>query len=224
MRAVRILGGLLLVIAMLAGVAWWVAGRWTPPRDAYAIQGIDVSDANGAIDWAMVRARDVDFAYARATIGADRRDARFDEYWSGLTGAGIRRGAVHGFSLCARADAQAGAYAAMVPRDPAALPAAIDLDFDEACPARPAREVVLDQLRELASIIETHSGKPVILRLSPAFEREYRVSEAIPRPLWAMRDFREPDYMARPWRLWRSNDLRRVDGIDGPVNWNVVAP
>jgi len=24
--------------------------------------------------------------------------------------------------------------------------------------------------------------------------------------------------------MWRASDMRRVGGIDGPVNWNVVRP
>jgi lysozyme len=33
----------------------------------------------------------------------------------------------------------------------------------------------------------------------------------------------KPDYTARPWRMWRASDFRRIDGIEGPVNWDVVA-
>ena len=33
-----------------------------------------------------------------------------------------------------------------------------------------------------------------------------------------------PGYPAREWRLWRASDLRRIDGIEEPVNWDVVAP
>lgn len=223
MRAVRFLAWAL-ALALIGGSAWWAAGRWAPARTAYAVQGIDVSDANGAVDWAMVKARDVDFVYLRATAGTDLRDMAFPGHWASVAGAGIRRGAIHVFSLCGPAAGQAGAFAATVPRDPDALPAAIDLDFHDDCPARPARQVVLDSIRQLAAGIETHSGKPVMLRVSRAFETEYRVSEAIPRPLWVAGDFFEPDYAARPWRMWRSSRLRRIDGIDGPVNWDVVAP
>jgi lysozyme len=224
MRALRILGWLVLIAGIVAGGGWWFAGRWTPSRTDYALQGIDVSEANGAIDWPMVKARDVDFAYARATAGVDMRDAMFPDYWSGMAESGVRRGAVHVFSLCRRAMDQAGAFVATVPRDPGALPTAVDLDFHEDCPARPERGVVLDELRQFAAVVETHSGKPVILRATRAFEEHYRVSEAIPRPIWSIGDFFEPDYAARPWRMWRSNSLRRIDGIAGPVNWNVVAP
>lgn len=224
MKRLRVLGALLLAAVLVAAIAWWQAGRWAPPRSAYALQGIDISAASGEIDWAMVKARDVDFAYLAATAGADARDAAFLRHWAQAEEAGIRRGAIHIFSLCAGAAAQAGAFAAVVPRDPRALPAAIDLDFHDDCPARPERQVLLDNLRQLASLIETHSGKAVVLRIAPAFESEYQVSEAIPRSLWVERNFLNPDYTARPWRIWRSSSLRRIDGIERPVNWNVVAP
>lgn len=216
-------GIIALILAIAGMVGWRFAANWTPSRADYAVQGIDVSDANGAVDWAMVKARDVDFAYARATAG-EVRDARFPENWAGIDGAGIRRGALHIFSLCGTAAAQAGAFVATVPRDPAALPAAIDLDFHPDCPARPTREIALEEIRRVAAVIETHSGKPAILRVAPAFEERYRVSEAIPRPLWAVGNFLAPNYSTRPWRMWRSSDIHRIEGIEGRVNWNVVAP
>lgn len=224
MKVLRILLGTAVLIAILVAGAWAYAARWTPTRGHYAVQGIDVSAENGPIDWAMVKARDVDFAYVRATSGSDTRDAHFVENWAAIAQAGIRRGGLHVFSLCATATAQAGAFVAMVPRDPDALPAAIDLDFHPDCPARPARGVVLDEVRQMAAVVEMHSGKPVVLRVSPDFESAYGIAEAIPRPIWVVGNFRTPDYAGRPWRMWRANTLRRIDGIDGAVNWNVVAP
>lgn len=204
--------------------AWRFAVNWAPPRTDYAVQGIDVSEASGEVDWATVKANDVDFAYARATEGKAARDARFAQNWAGIEDAGLRRGAIHVFSLCNPADEQAGTFVATVPRDPEALPAAIDLSFQESCPARPSREVVLTEIRRLASVIETHSGKPTILRIAPEFEAQYLVSGAIPRPLWSKGFLRAPDYFGRPWAMWQSSTIRRIEGIERPVNWNVVAP
>lgn len=216
------------IIALILGIAgmlgWRFAVNWAPARTDYAVQGIDVSETSGAIDWATVKATDVDFAYARATEGAATRDANFAQNWAGIESTGLRRGAIHVFSLCGAADEQAGAFVATVPRDPDALPAAIDLAFHENCPARPSRDVVLTEIRRLASVIETHSGKPAILRVSPEFEAQYQVSGAIPRPLWSIGFFRTPEYFARPWAMWQSSAIRRIDGIEQPVNWNVVAP
>lgn len=225
MRRGLIWGGIILVILAVAAVfGWRFAVNWAPPRTDYAVQGIDVSDTSGAIDWAMVKARDVDFAYARATAGTALRDTRFTANWAGAGEAQIRRGAIHVFSLCAPAEEQAGAFVATVPRDAGALPAAIDLSFQEDCPARPARDVVLTEIRRLAATIETHSGKPAILRLAPDFEAQYQVSGAIPRPLWSIGFYRKPDYLARPWTMWQSSTIRRIEGVERPVNWNVVAP
>jgi len=225
LRRGLIWAGIITLILGIAGLfGWRFAVNWTPARTDYAVQGIDVSDANGAVDWLTVKAMDVDFAYARATEGTAARDASFAQNWAGIESAGLRRGAIHVFSLCGPAEEQAGAFVATVPRDPDALPAAIDLAFHESCPARPSREVVLTEIRRLAAVIETHSGKPTILRVAPAFEEQYQVSGAIPRPLWSTGLFREPEYFARPWAMWQSSTIRRIDGIEQPVNWNVVAP
>lgn len=213
-----------MILAVAGLFGWRFAVDWAPSRSQYAVQGIDVSAESGPIDWAMVKARDVDFVYARATSGTASRDPSFTANWAGAGDAQIRRGAIHAFSLCGTAEEQAGAFVATVPRDPEALPAAIDLSFHEDCPARPSREVVLAEIRRLAATIETHSGKPAMLRIAPAFEEQYQVSGAIPRPLWSIGFYRPPDYLARRWAMWQSSAIRRIDGIEGPVNWNVVAP
>jgi len=225
LRRGLIWAGIITLILAITGIfGWRFAVNWAPARAQYAVQGIDVSEGSGAIDWAMVKAMDVDFAYARATEGSVTRDSSFAQNWAGIEGAGLRRGAMHVFSLCSPAGEQAGAFVATVPRDPNALPVAIDLALHEDCPARPAREVVLAEIRRLAAVIETHSGKPAILRIAPEFEEQYQVSGAIPRPLWSTGFYRSPDYFTRPWAMWQSSTIRRIDGVERPVNWNVVAP
>ena len=72
-------------------------------------------------------------------------------------------------------------------------------------------------------MVEAHSERPVILLVSRAFEAQYRVTEALDRPVWSAQNFFPPDYAARPWRMWRANDMRRIDGVNGPINWDVVA-
>ena len=140
MRRGLIWAGFVLSLAIAGGATWMFATGWAPSRATYAVQGIDVSEANGAIDWTAMKAQEVDFAYARATAGVGTRDASFAANWAGMTEAGVRRGAIHVFSLCGSAAEQADAFVTTVPRDPAALPAAIDLSFHEDCPARPARQ------------------------------------------------------------------------------------
>jgi len=216
--------GALGIALVLIGAAGWIFLLSWRPSDKYSFQGIDVSDDQGAIEWPTVKAGGADFAYLRATFGADGRDDRFAAYWSDAHAAGLRRGAIHVYSLCRLAADQANNFNTTVPRAEDALPPAVEIDFDEDCESRPARGVVLDELRRFLTMVETHSGKPALIKVSKRFEAAYRVTEAIPRTVWAVQDFFPPDYAARPWRMWQASDMRRIEGIDGPVRWDVVAP
>jgi len=221
------LGRFVLIAAALAlsGVAaWQYATRWHPSVERYPVQGVDVDASAGAIEWNTVAAAGADFAYVVATRGANQRDPAFEANWRGVDAAGMRRGAVHVYSFCQPAREQANAFNTFVPADADALPVAIDIAYDAGCAARPERAALVADLRTLAATIEAHMRKPVLLRVARAVESDYQISAALPRNLWATGNFLAPSYAARAWRLWRASDMRRVDGIDGPANWDVAAP
>lgn len=221
------LGRVVVIIVALGalGVAGWrYASHWHPAVEKYPVQGVDISEANGAVEWPVVAGAGADFAYAVATHGALRRDARFEENWRGIAAAGLRRGAVAVWSLCEPAVDQANKFNTIVPQEADALPAAIDLDYAEGCDTRPERAGLIEDLRQGAALIESHMGKPVLLRISRRVEKDYDLASALPRTIWASANFLAPDYATRPWRMWRASDMRRIDGIEGPVNWDVAAP
>lgn len=222
-RRVEIGGALVIVVGLAVIVAWTLALSWRP-SDGYRFQGVDVSAANGAIDWWTVKKGGADFAYLRATGGTDGRDDRFEANWAGVYEAGLRRGATHAYSICRLAADQANNFNTTVPRTEEALPAAVELDFVADCPSRPERAIVLDELRRFLTMVEAHTGKPVLLKISKRFDAAYGVTAAIPRPVWAVQDFFPPDYPARRWRMWQASDMRRIDGVEGAVHWDVVAP
>ncbi|OWK28210.1 GH25 family lysozyme [Sphingomonas mucosissima] len=211
------------VLAVLGAFAWREAVRWRPASETFAVQGVDVGEANGPVEWKVVAGAGADFAYANATYGARRRDRRFEENWQNMAAAGLRRGAVHVWSLCEPGVDQANAFNTMVPREDDALPVVIDFDYAEGCGTRPERQALIDDVKHAATLIEAHTGKPVLLRVSRAFEDDYELSGAVPRPIWATGNFFKPYYAARPWRMWRASNIHRIDGIVGPVNWNVAA-
>jgi lysozyme len=222
-RRIGRIGALGIVLALAGVVAWTFALSWRP-SSKYIFQGVDVSEDQGVVEWPTVKAGGADFAYLRATYGADGRDRLFASNWANVYATGMRRGALHIYSLCRLATDQANNFNTTVPRMTDALPPAVEVDFDDDCQSRPQRNVVLGELRRFMSMVESHSGKPALLKISKRFETAYQVSEAIPRTIWAVQDFFPPDYTARPWRMWQANDMRRIDGIDGAVRWNVVAP
>lgn len=216
---------LLLALTGIAAIAGWgSATRWAPSTGRYPLQGIDLGENPSLVEWPTVRAAGADFAYIVATAGADRRDPGFEANWTALPEAGMRRGAVHLYSLCQRGSDQANAFNLVVPAAGDALPAAVDLTFREDCAARPDRAALVGEIEQFARMVETHTGKSVLLRVGRALERRYHLTQAIDRPVWAIGEAFPPGYAARPWRLWRASDIRRIGGIEGPVNWDVVAP
>lgn len=223
-RRVGTAGASAVVLGLIGVIGWTFAISWRPSTDVYPLQGVDVTEAQGTPDWQVVRAGGVDFVYLRATSGADYRDTHFAENWRQVYAAGLRRGAIHVFSFCRLAVDQANNFVVTVPRVSDALPAAIDIDFAGDCDARPDRAVIVGEVGRFLKIAETHTGTPMLLMISKRVDAAYHLSAEFERPEWSVGNFFPPEYAAKPWRMWRASDMRRVEGLPGPVNWDVVAP
>jgi lysozyme len=209
-------------LAALAGGIYAYALQWRPSPASYPLQGVDVSHHQGEIHWPSIKAAGADFAYIKATEGGTHRDTRFGENWVGAQDAGLRHGAYHYYTLCRPAAEQATNFIATVPREAEALPPAVDLEFGGNCAARPDRETLVGELKIFLEMIEAHAGKPAILYVTREFEDEYAVSRAIDRTLWLRRLFLAPNYGERPWVMWQASSIRRIEGVEGPIDWNVV--
>src|SRR3954466_3468804 len=159
-------------------------GGWHPSERRYPYQGVDVSHHQGHIAWAKLRRQGVDFAYIKATEGADHVDRRFSINWRAAHSAGIRRGAYHFFTLCRSGRDQAAHFMRYVPTEAAALPPAVDLEFPGNCHHRPSQAKFHKELGDFLRIVEARYGKRAVLYLTRRFDRHYRVSANFERPLW----------------------------------------
>lgn len=223
-RFLRRTAGLILLAVLLAGLALWGAARWTPNRDLYPLQGVTISADNGEVHWGSIKAAGADFAYVAATDGASGVDPMFARNLAGAREVGIQAGAIHRYSLCQLATDQAANFIRHVPRRADALPAVVWLDYDDRCPDRPTRALLLSELATFLAQIEAHTGKRSLIAPGPSFESDYRVTQGIARTTWLRRDFFEPDYGAHPWAMWQANHYIRLTGADGTVGWNVLRP
>jgi lysozyme len=223
-RFLRRTAGLILLAVLLAGLALWWAARWTPNRDLYPLQGVTISADNGEVHWGSIKAAGADFAYIAATDGASGVDPMFARNLAGAREVGIQAGAIHRYSLSQLATDQAANFIRHVPRRADALPAVVWLDYDDRCPDRPTRALLLSELATFLAQIEAHTGKRSLIAPGPSFESDYRVTQGIARTTWLRRDFFEPDYGAHPWAMWQANHYIRLTGADGTVGWNVLRP
>lgn len=226
----RIAAVLLLVALVGGGWAWWHLHHWQPERAAYQMQGVEIGSQDaegddGQVDWRALKAIGANFAYLDASASAFARDPRFSANLEGARAAKLQVGAVHRYDPCQPAEKQAANFVTVVPRDGAMLPPAVELDMlADTCPLKVSDAAIESELTTFLNQVETHAGKPAILKLSKAFEDRYHIAARIDRNLWLQRDRFEPDYAGRPWTLWTANKALENEASGEPVRWVVVQP
>jgi lysozyme len=220
----RLLAALLLVALVGGGIAWWHLHHWRPDRGAYPVQGVEAGGEEEPVDWRAVKAIGADFAYLDASASAFARDPAFVRNLEEARDAGLQVGAVHRYDPCQPADKQAANFVTVVPRDARLLPPAVELDrVGDDCPMKVGEAAIESELTTFLNQIETHTGKPALLKVTARFEDRYGIAARIDRNLWLVRDRFQPDYAGRPWTLWTANGAFDSDAGE-PLRWVVVQP
>ncbi len=215
-----------LLLAMFAGLSgWWYLRHWQPERADFPVQGVEVGAQDGVVDWRAIKAIGADFAYIDASASAFARDPAFARNLEDARAAKLQVGAVHRYDPCQPAERQAANFVTVVPREASLLPPAVELDLlTDQCPVKVSDAKVESELMTFVNEVETHTGKAVMLKLSPGFEGRFRIARAIDRNLWLMRDRLEPEYAGRPWALWTANSALENEAGSAPLRWLVVQP
>jgi lysozyme len=216
------LAGLVLLFAIaFAGWLWWDMREWRPDEALYPEQGALLPRGGGTIRFETLKAIGARFVYLPLASGSSATP--FADRFASARAAGLKVGVMLDFDPCQPADRQSGLFAQMVPRDRALLPPAIGLvRLGGDCAPKVRDAAVESELMTLINQIEMHAGKPVILRLSPAFAQRHPAATALSRDLWLMRDRIRPDYAGRPWLLWSANSALVTAASEEPVEWVVV--
>lgn len=220
----------LAALAVLFGFAfaawlWWDMRSWRPDSGLYPEQGAFIAADGAEVRFATLKAVGAQFVYLPLAARDRQADAPggFADRFLRAREAGLGVGVVLRFDPCLAADAQSGVFAQMVPREAALLPPAIGLDrLADGCTPKVSDAAVESELTTLINQIETHAGKPVILKLSPDFQDRHNTATTLARDLWLSRDRARPDYAGRPWLLWSANGARVTEASEEPVEWVVV--
>ncbi|WP_404482066.1 glycoside hydrolase family 25 protein [Novosphingobium sp. BL-52-GroH] len=221
----RAVGALLLVAIVVGAWGWWHLRHWTPDRTVYAVQGVEIGADDGPVAWSSLKAIGADFAYIDASASAFARDPRFVENFEAAKAAGMEVGALHRYDPCQPAGTQAANFVTTVPRDAKLLPPAVELDMlADGCPVKVGDARVESELMTFLNQVETHTGKPVILKVTPAFQSRYAIAHKLDRNLWLVRDRFEPSYAGRPWTLWTVNHDLANEIAQGGLRWVVMQP
>jgi lysozyme len=211
----------LLLIAAILGVFGYAGYPYVETaRLWHSVIGIDVSHHQGVIDWPRVAQAGVQFAYIKATEGGDFADKRFRENWKGAETAGIPRGAYHFFTQCRSGEEQARNFISVVPRDPVALPPALDAEHMGSCRDAKARFDPVAEIEAFLRIVEAHFGCRPLVYTTPEFERSFLREWRSPAAFWVRSVYLPPFYKRDRWVFWQYHNAGRRDGISGAVDLN----
>ncbi|PSB01432.1 lysozyme [Merismopedia glauca CCAP 1448/3] len=191
-------------------------------RDRFPIQGIDVSNHQGKIDWLQVKKQGVDFVYIKATEGGDFRDTQFLNNWQSAEQVGITRGAYHFFTFCKNGREQANNFIQTVPKSKGTLPPVIDLEFGGNCRLRSTKSGVVTELKQFMDIVEkTYHQKPIVYATQSAYDT-FMSGNFPEHQIWIRDIWQQPTLKdRRNWTFWQYGNRGSIKGINGFVDLNV---
>lgn len=203
--------------------------EWDGRRpEAYPVHGTDASRWQTAVNWHQARANGVNFAFLKATEGADDVDPLFKDHWRGARAAGVPTGAYHFWYHCAPGTAQARNFIRRVPRAPGALPPVLDIEwtpFSPTCTQRPPQAELLREAQAFIETVAAHYGQRPIVYASPDIfhDRELWRLRGVEFWLRSVADHPASVYPGRRWTFWQYSGTGLIPGIAGEADLNVFS-
>lgn len=192
----------------------------------HLVHGIDVSRWQGEIDWFAARNSGVAFAFLKATEGGDYVDPTFQRNWVDAKRAGVPRAAYHFYYFCRPAKEQARWFIENVPRDAAAMPHVLDMEWNhhsKTCRLRPDGKTVKKEAEKFLDILTRHYGQRPIIYTTVDFFHETGIGEIRNTNFWLRSVAGHPGqvYPGADWAFWQYTGTGLVPGIEGKVDLNV---
>lgn len=194
------------------------------PTAAAVRQIIDVSEAQGSVQWSQVKAAGIDTVIVRATQGTKQVDQQFAANMAGAEGAGLHLGVYHALIASANGKAQADNFLAVTRAylNWLDLPLAIDVELSNGM--TPTQ--VADTLYAMAVALEGATGAKPMIYTSPGFWNGSVGKQHDPYfaqcPLWVAHwTTASKPLLPRCWttyRFWQYANDGNVSGIAGRVD------
>lgn len=193
----------------------------TDRKDAYAVNGIDISRYQQEVDWAAISDSLVQFVFVKATEGEEHVDSLFHKNWDALGDLDIRRGAYHFYRPSISAQIQFRNFTDQVFLMPGDLPPVIDF---EATGNLSVEQIKLS-LKELIFLMQDHYETKPIIYTNLKLYKQYIADTFDDYPIWIARYNDKPPLLnnGQAWTFWQYGNRGRIQGIDGDVDLNVFA-
>ncbi len=146
------------------------------------LQGVDVSDDQGSINWAQAHGAGIAWGYAKATESTDYVASTFAANWAGMPAAGVARGAYHFFHPDVDGTAQADFFLSVVGAlGPGDLPPMLDWEVTDGASGSTAGA----NAQAFVNEIQAKTGKQTVIYTTPGLWAGFGVPQSFGSdPLW----------------------------------------
>lgn len=218
------IGFAVLLAALLVAGVWYVERRSHHPevsvaKAEYPIQGIDVSNHNGVIDFEKVAAAGINFVYVKASEGVGYKDPRFENNIRNARKAGLKVGAYHFFRKDKDGTSQAEYFMQVVKDVAVDMPYVIDVE-DWGNSMLASDDETVKNLRDMVRHLETSNLKLMVYTNKDGYRKYLKLYFPEVR-LWLCA-FTHPSKLTDfDWHIHQYSHWGEVDGIDGEVDLDV---
>ena len=191
----------------------------TVRRSDYAVEGIDISRYQEKIDWDVLSKQNIDFAYVKATEGANLADTKFKQNWAMIRQVGIKRGAYHFFRPTVNALAQAKNFLDVARLEAGDLPPVLDAEDADGAD----KEIIVTRMQTWLDIVEKRYGVKPIIYSSQKFYYNYIVGNFDNYPMWIAKygSIKPQLVNEKQFKMWQYGNKGKLEGIEGFVDMNV---
>lgn len=191
-------------------------------KHAGKVIGLDVSEFQGKVNWALVDKIDqeypVQFVFIRATAGNDRADKKFRYNWLGAKNRKMIRGAYHYYRPNENSLEQADLFIKTVRLEKGDLPPVLDI---EKLPRNQSLDSLKVGLRRWLKKVEAHYKVKPIIYSGEKYYTDFLKEEFSDYLFWiANYNFYRGDIDA-DWLFWQFTEKASVSGIKGNVDVNI---
>ena len=185
----------------------------------FSVRGIDVSHYQAAINWDLVAAHPVHFAFVKATEGTNLSDSLYCHNWEELKRVGIKRGAYHFFHPDISAEEQARNFMEWADLQDGDLAPVLDIEVLNDV----SKVQLISSVTEWLFLIEIKYNVKPIIYTNLKFYNKYLAGYFDDYPVWIARYNTRMPLLAcgRDWDFWQYGNKGRIEGIKGNVDFNV---
>ncbi len=187
-----------------------------PGLNDYPVRGVDLSSYQGAVDWDLLSAQGIRFAFIKATEGSSLVDPMFKDNWTAAAETELRIGAYHFFSFESPGEKQADLFRSTVSGVSGMLPPVIDVEFYGKFRSKNDIDVpaVKKELRALVDLLSEEYGmKPIIYADSSTYDAIIR-DDFADCDLW-FRSVYSGIKSNIPWTFWQYSNRHVLKGYEG---------